>query len=313
MRKPNRRICIGLALLLVTQGCSIYKAATAPSPVGTDTLRVGMPRSHIMSVLGYPRSNEVVNGERTEMYEYVNGSEEGSKLRILLYIAGDFFTLCLTELIFWPAELALGQGTDERAIVIYDRDDKARQIRITKKDGTLLADIQLANIQKLGVAEAAAIAPIGQSDLADPTLVEKEFQKLIQQLFVGLANQKTLKLAVLPTEHISGAGSKTLSGYMTEKLTYGVYDAKVGRLVERGRLGRVLDELQLSHAPTFNEDTAKRIGRMAGADIVILSSYVEIGSKIIEVNAKAVSVETGEIVGVGTAKLPAETVNRMLY
>ena len=158
-----------------------------------------------------------------------------------------------------------------------------------------------------------AIAAIGQSDQANPNLLEKEFQKLIQQLFVGLANQKTLKLAVLPTEHISGAGSKTLSSYMTEKLTFGVYDAKVGRLVERARLSRILDELELSHAPTFNEDTAKRIGRMSGADIVIISSYAEIGTKIMEINAKAVSVETGEIVGVGTARLQAEMVNRLIY
>ena len=171
----------------------------------------------------------------------------------------------------------------------------------------------MREVNKAGEPGPLAVAAIGQSDQADPSLVEKEFQKLIQQLFVGLSNQKTLRLAVLPTEHISGTSSKTLSGYMTEKLTYGLYDAKVGRLVERARLSRVLDELQLSHAPTFDENTAKRIGNMSGADIVIISSYAEIGTKIIEINAKAVSVETGEIVGVGTAKLPAETINRMIY
>jgi len=308
MTKANRHISVGLALLLLTQGCSIYKAATAPSPVETSNLQVGMSRANVMSVLGYPRSTEVVNGERTEMYEYVNGSSGGSKVRILLYIAGDLFTICLAELIFWPAELALGQGTDERAVAIFDRDDKARQIRITKRDGTLLYDIR-----KPGVAEPAAIAPTGQSDLADPNLLEKELQKLIQKLFVGLANQNTLKIAVLSTEHISGSGNKTLSDYMTEKLTYGIYDAKVGRLVERARLARVMNEVQLSHGPIFDENTAKRIGRMSGADIVIISSYVEIGTNIIEINAKAVSVETGEIVGIGTAKLSAETINRLIY
>jgi hypothetical protein len=308
MIEAHRHIGVGLALLFLTQGCSIYKAATAPSPVETSNLQIGMSRANVMSILGSPKSTEVVNGERTEMYEYVNGSHEGSKVRILLYAAGDVFTIGLAELIFWPAELAFGQGTDERAVAIYDRDDKTRQIRITKKDGTVLTDIR-----KPSLAEPAAIAVFGQFDLADPNLLEREFQKLIQQLFVGLANQKTIKLAVLPTEHISGSGSKTLSGYITEKMTYGIYDAKVGKLVERARLSRVMDELQLSHAPTFDEDTAKRIGRMSGADIVIISSYIEIGAKIIEINAKAVSIETGEIVGVGTAKLPAETITRVIY
>lgn len=308
MMKPNRHFSVGLALLLLTQGCSIYKAATAPSPVDTGILRPGMPRIHVMSVLGSPRSSDVVNGERTEMYEYVNGSSGASKLRILLYVVGDLLTLCLAELIFWPAELALGQGSDERAVASYDRDDRARQIRITKRDGTLLADIK-----NTGETSPMANPVIGQSDRADPNVLEKEFQRLIQQLFVGLANQKTLKLAVLPTEHVSGSGSKALSSYITEKLTYAVYDAKVGRLTERARLARIMDELQLSHAATFAETSAKRIGHMSGADIVIISSYAEVGIKIVEVNAKAVSVETGEILGIGTAKLSADTMNKLLY
>jgi hypothetical protein len=261
-----------------------------------------------MSVLGYPKSTEVVNGERTEMYEYVNGSEGASKIRILLYIAGDLFTMCLSELIFWPAELAFGQGTDERAVAIYGQDEKARQIRITKKDGTVLADLQ-----KPSVAEPAAISAFGQSGGTDQNLSESDFKRLVQQLFAGLADQKSLRLAVLPTEHISGSGSKTFSNYMTEKLTYGIYEARVGKLVERARLTKVMDELQLSHAARFEEGTAKRIGRMSGADIVVISSFVEIGSKIIEVNAKAVSVETGEIVGVGSVKFPAEIISRLMY
>lgn len=306
--KSNRLVSVGLSLLLLTPGCSIYKAATAPSSVDTSSLQPGMPRSHVMSVLGYPRSTEVVNGERTEMYEYVNGSDGASKVRILLYAAGDLLTIFLAELIFWPAELALGQGTDERAVAIYAQDDKVRQIRITTKDGKVLADRQ-----RPGVAEPAAIGVIGQSGRTDQNLSESDFKRLVQQLFVGLAEQKSLRLAVLPTEHISGSGSKTFSNYVTEKLTYGIFEAKVGKLVERARLTKVMDELQLSHAARFEEGTAKQIGRMSGADIVVISSFVEIGSKIIEVNAKAVSVETGEIVGVGSVKFPAEIMSKLIY
>ena len=52
---------------------------------------------------------------------------------------------------------------------------------------------------------------------------------------------------------------------------------------------------------------------MSGADLVIISSYGNVGTKVIEVNAKAAGVETGEILGVGTAKLLAEAVSRLLY
>src|SRR5262249_3392029 len=152
---------------------------------------------------------------------------------------------------------------------------------ITKKDGTVIADRQ---------KQPATIGTIGPSSRTDQNLSEGDFKRLVQQLFVGLSNQRSLRLAVLPTEHISGSGSKTFSSYMTEKLTYEIYEAKVGKLVERAKLTKVMDELQLSHAGRFEEGTVKQIGRMSGADIVIISSFVEFGSKLIEVNAKAVSV-----------------------
>jgi hypothetical protein len=242
------------------------------------------------------------------MYEYVNGSVGASKLRILPYLAGDVFTLGLAELIFWPAELAWGQGSEERAVASYDRDDRVRQIRITKRDGTLLADINNS-----GETSPVTNPVIGQSERANPNALEKEFQKLIQQLFVGLVTQTTRTIAVLPTEHISGSESNALSSYITEKLTYAVYDAKVGRLAERARLARIMDEVQLSHAAMFDETSAKRIGHMSGADVVIMSIYAAIEPNIVEVNAKAVSVETGVILGVGTAKLSAEIVSTMRY
>src|SRR5262245_34895432 len=308
MTKPHHLFSIGLALLLLTQGCSIYRAATAPSPVETGMLRPGMPRTHVMSVLGSPRSSDVVNGERTEMYEYVNGSVGASKLRILPYLAGDLLTFGIAELVFWPAELAWGQGSEERAVASYDRDDRVRQIRITKRDGTLLADIHNS-----GETSPVTNPVIGQSERANPNALERAFQKLIQQLFVGVATQNTRTIAVLPTEHVSGSGSNALGSYITEKLTYAVYDAKVGRLAERARLARIMDEAQLSHAAMFDETSAKRIGHMSGADVVIMSTYAAIETKIVEVNAKAVSVETGEILGVGTAKLSAEIVSTMLH
>lgn len=128
-----------LMVLLLTgvfaQGWSIYKAATAPPPVEVERVRVGSDRTEVISVLGTPKLTEVTDGQRTDMFEFTSGYDQASKSRILLYIAGDFFTIGLSELVFWPLELAVLDGTEGRAVATYGSDNKVQIVKITQKDG----------------------------------------------------------------------------------------------------------------------------------------------------------------------------------
>lgn len=117
-------------------GCSIYKAATAPTPIALENVKVGANRVNVVGTLGVPKSTETRNEQRIDVYEFVNGSPSESKVRILVYIAGDLFTIGLSELLFWPLELGLGQGTDGRAVVTYGMDDIAKAVLLSKADGT---------------------------------------------------------------------------------------------------------------------------------------------------------------------------------
>jgi hypothetical protein len=126
-----------LLIAAAAQGCSIYKAATAPPPVAVSNVKAGSTRAEVMSVFGLPKSTDLAqSNDRTDVYEFIDGNNEGSKLRIVPYIAADFFTAGLAELVLWPMELALLQGSEGRAIVTYDTDNKAKTIIVTKKDGS---------------------------------------------------------------------------------------------------------------------------------------------------------------------------------
>jgi hypothetical protein len=128
-----------IALLLiggVLSNCSIYKAATAPPSVPLERVHAGIARSQIMSVLGTPKTTEVLNDQRVEVYEFVDGHGSASKLRIIPYVAADFFTLGLAELVLWPLEIAVLQGSEGRAVVTYGPQDIAKGVEITKRDGT---------------------------------------------------------------------------------------------------------------------------------------------------------------------------------
>lgn len=131
----NGAIIVLLGTLVVSQGCSISKAANAPPPILVENVQVGKDRNNIISILGMPKSTETSNNERTDMHEFISGYDAGGKIRILFYIAGDIFTLGLAELIFWPLEIAALQGDEGRAVVSYDQNNIAKTVLVTTKGG----------------------------------------------------------------------------------------------------------------------------------------------------------------------------------
>ncbi len=125
-----------MALAMTLPSCAIYDAATAPAPIALGNVRTGASRTEIVGTLGIPKSSETKGSSKTDVYEFVNGSNQATKARILVYIAGDFFTIGLSELVFWPIELGLGQGTAGRAVVTYGMDDMAKSVLLVKADGS---------------------------------------------------------------------------------------------------------------------------------------------------------------------------------
>jgi len=131
-----KTILLVLTVLVFSSGCSIFKAANAPPPIALDEVTVGKDRNQIISILGLPRSTETTPAnERTDVHEFIDGHEAASKLRILLYIAGDVFTLGLAELVFWPLEIVAMQGNEGRAIVTYTPLNVAKDVLVTTRAG----------------------------------------------------------------------------------------------------------------------------------------------------------------------------------
>jgi hypothetical protein len=127
---------ISVVVSLVTiQGCSVHRVFNTPGPVDVERVKVGERRQTIISVLGAPKSSEVRQDGRSDIYEFVDGYSDASKTRAILYIAGDVFTLCLAEIIFWPMEMAVANGTAGRAFVDYGMDNLAKSVLITQTDG----------------------------------------------------------------------------------------------------------------------------------------------------------------------------------
>ncbi len=67
-------------------------------------------------------------------------------------------------------------------------------------------------------------------------------------------------------------------------------------LVERQAIKKILDELHLNATGMVSQDTANRIGKLTGAQILITGSIFKINNKTFLI-AKIIGVETGQVLG----------------
>ena len=102
------RILFLLTFSFFLVGCSVYKAATQPGPADLSGIGVGTPRQIIISRLGAPKMIDIdTKGHKQDIFEFSSGMHQASKVRVVLYLAADVFTLTLAELLLWPLEMTL--------------------------------------------------------------------------------------------------------------------------------------------------------------------------------------------------------------
>lgn len=143
---------------------------------------------------------------------------------------------------------------------------------------------------------------------ADPSQVHHQLAALTAQLAADLRARQAQRIAVLPFENTSVSEPEPLGAYLTEKITHLFYADRVGTIVERTHLKKVVDEIARGYSGPFDPLSLKEVGHLLNADTLILGSYTRLANGTTEVMARAVWVETGEVVGAGTAMLSGKIV-----
>lgn len=138
------KIIILLVCTVVFCSCSIYEAVHAPEPVEYKKMHVGMGRTETIELLGYPKMTDVKNDQKIDTFEFVDGYNPVSKGRIILYLAGDIFTVGLAEIIFWPLESNAFEGKQCKGTVNYDIAEKVSNFNIVDKKGLPLWSPEIA-------------------------------------------------------------------------------------------------------------------------------------------------------------------------
>jgi len=110
--------------LILNQGCASFKALNMDGPKYAENLQVGNHRSLVETTVG-TNGRVYKDGEITRAnYQYLDGPHPGTKVRAILYLGADIFTLFLSEIIFWPLEMAVEHSSRRSAEALYDEQNK---------------------------------------------------------------------------------------------------------------------------------------------------------------------------------------------
>jgi hypothetical protein len=90
------------------------------------------------------------------------------------------------------------------------------------------------------------------------------------------------------------ADDAVIAGALAGFVTNAFVNYRVGRIVDRDSVERIIEEHQFQASAITDEDTAVEIGKLLGADSIAIGSLYRVGSTDY-LNVKLIEVETGEI------------------
>ncbi len=120
----------------------------------------------------------------------------------------------------------------------------------------------------------------------------------------------TPTVAVLEFSNNGSEGLASLSAGIPDMLTTSLAASDGLTVVERLNIRKVVSEMTLGASGLVDPATAARIGKVAGADLVVMGSFLDLGRKL-RIDAKVVEVETAAIVPGATHKVHAMSLEQV--
>jgi len=124
---------------------------------------------------------------------------------------------------------------------------------------------------------------------------------LAQDLGQSLSQLGKGKVAVVDLVDLSGE-STYLGKFFAEKLTTAFVDQGSISVVERQLLGQMMEEFIKQESGIIDIETAKEVGRLAGADYIVAGTTTAL-STFIDINVRVISLESGDLIASSMVKI----------
>jgi hypothetical protein len=117
------------------------------------------------------------------------------------------------------------------------------------------------------------------------------------------------KVIAVPGFSYADGRVSTDGNVVAARFTTELVNRKTMRVVERKEIEKVLGELKLQNTGAIDPESAKKVGLMLGADLLVIGAMVELPGKVLELNIRLASVESGEAVAAVTGRVLKDWVN----
>ncbi len=126
----------------------------------------------------------------------------------------------------------------------------------------------------------------------------ESMEKIAKKLSKGL--KEGSRLAVLEFPYTDGKASQG-PAVVQERLTTALAANKKVSLIERALLAKVMGELKLQASGAIDEDTAKKLGKLLGADAIVTGTLNDLKEGRTEINARVVDAGSAKILTAASA------------
>ena len=117
------------------------------------------------------------------------------------------------------------------------------------------------------------------------------------------------KIAVAGFSYSDGRDSRD-GGVVADRMTTELVKAKKFKVIERKEIEKVFEELKVQRSGAIDSDSAKEIGKMLGADWIVVGTLTELPNRQLELNARLVGVESGEILNAAGYRIVKDWVDQ---
>lgn len=142
--------------------------------------------------------------------------------------------------------------------------------------------------------------------------LDSKIDELSSQITGGIATEGKGLVAVVDFVDLSGRSVNDLCRYIPNGLIDRLFRTGKFQLIERKLLPKIIEELKLNFTDLMDPKSAKRMGRLLGADALLSGTISDI-PKSIKVNARLLETETGRILAVAEAEInKSDKVKRLI-
>lgn len=115
-------------------------------------------------------------------------------------------------------------------------------------------------------------------------------------------------IAIADLTYVDGRASAD-GDVIAARMTTELIKMKNLRVVERKQIQKILTELNLQSTGVVDPDSAKKLGKVLGADLLVVGSLDELPGKLLEINLRLASVESGEAVSAASGQIRKDWLN----